>query len=137
MKTLEEIKKEYPTLTTNGWTYYSRIDDKKIEGGNILNRPKEFKAICDFLNKNIGHIKTVNTRDSSYGLKHTIERAIGHYVTNGMFIAAALACDYKMDYISDYGPNALFAMSRKDLKKYQYPNKPLTQGGPPLDRTRD
>ena len=40
MKTLEEIKKEHPTLTANGWTYYSR--GEKVSSGDILNRPKEF-----------------------------------------------------------------------------------------------
>ena len=30
-----------------------------------------------------------------------------------------------------------FAMSQKDLNKYQYPNEPLTRGGPPLDNTED
>ena len=135
MKTLQEIKKEYPQLTTNGWTYYSRIDRKEIGSGDILNRPKEFQAICDFLTDNIGHRKTMNYNGSSYGLKHTIERAIGHYIANGMFIAAALACDYKMKRY--HGPNAFFAMSQKDLNKYQYPNKPLTSGGPALDRAED
>jgi len=132
MKTLEEIKKEYPTLTQNGWTYYS--GGEKIGSGDILNRPKEFQAVCDFLNENIGQRKTVNFSGSSYGLKHTVERAIGNYVANGMFIASALACGYKMKYKSVYGPNSFFAMSQKDLNKYQYPNKALTQGGPCLDR---
>ncbi len=133
MKTLEEIKKEHPTLTANGWTYYSR--GEKVSSGDILNRPKEFKAICDFLNENIGHRKTINYNGSSYGLKHTVERAIGHYISNGMFIAASLACNYKMKHYS--GPNAFFAMSQKDLNRYQYPNKPLTDGGPNLDDTED
>lgn len=35
-------------------------------------------------------IKTVNKRGTSYGLKHGAARDIG-YVTNGVFIAAALA----------------------------------------------
>jgi len=133
MKTLEEIKKEHPTLTQNGWTYYSR--GEKVGSGDILNRPKEFQAVCDFLNENIGQRKTVNFAGSSYGLKHTVERAIGHYVANGMFIASALACGFKMKRWD--GPNAFFAMSQKDLNKYQYPNKPLTQGGPTLDDTND
>ena len=132
-KTLEQIKKENPNLTCNGWAYYSR--GKKIASGDILNRPKEFKAICDWLNTYIGHRKTINTNSSSYGLKHTIERAIGHYVCNGMFIAAALACGYKMKHWD--GPNCCFAMSQKDLSKFQYPNPPLTDGGPNLDRADD
>ena len=50
MKTLQEIKKEHPQLSTNGWSYYSRrFGGKEISSGDILKRPKEFKAICDFL----------------------------------------------------------------------------------------
>ena len=48
MKTLEEIKKEYPTLTCNGWTYFSRIDNEEVASGDISKHPEEFKAICDF-----------------------------------------------------------------------------------------
>tara|TARA_R110002167_G_scaffold145982_1_gene337175 strand:+ start:111 stop:521 length:411 start_codon:yes stop_codon:yes gene_type:complete len=132
MKTLEEIKKEYPTLTSNGWTYFSRTDNKKIASGDISKHPEEFKAICDFLNENIGHTKTVNTEgSSSYGLKHVVEDMIHHYISNGMFIAAALGCGYKMKYKSHYGPNAFFAMSQKDWKKFW---NIRGQGGPRLDR---
>ena len=57
MKTLEEIKKEYPALTANGWTYYSRGGGEKIGSGDILDYPKEFKAICDFLEKILNLLK--------------------------------------------------------------------------------
>mgnify|MGYP003639955324 CR=1 FL=1 len=132
MKTLEEIKKEYPTLTSNGWTYFSRIDNRKIASGDISKHPEEFKAICDFLNDNIGHTKTVRTNgSSSYGLKHLVEDEIGHYISNGMFIAAALACGYKMQYKSNYGPNSFFGMSLKDLKKFWNSSG---RSGPRLDQ---
>ena len=87
MKTLGEIKKEYPDLTTNGWIYYKR-NNEEISGGDITARPKEFEAICDFLNENINHIKTINTHAGSYYYKHVVEDAINHYISNGMFIAA-------------------------------------------------
>jgi len=136
MKTLKQIKKEYPTLTSNGWAYWAfdRIDDGEIASGDISKHPEEFKAICDFLNKNIGHTKTVNTKgNSSYGLKHIVEDMIHHYISNGMFMAAALACGYKMKYKSDDGPNAYFAMSQKDWKKFW---NIRGQSGPRLDREK-
>src|SRR5664279_3385139 len=49
-----------------------------------------------------------NRRATSYGLKHVAEHTIG-YVTNGMFIAAALAEGFRID---PRGPSAYFNISR-------------------------
>jgi hypothetical protein len=54
--------------------------------------------------------KTINPRRSSYGLKHTVEDWAGDYITNGAFIAAAIAEGYRIDQIGG-GPNAHFNMS--------------------------
>jgi|TARA_E500000331_G_scaffold300872_1_gene302008 hypothetical protein len=134
MKTLEQIKKEYPTLSTNGFGYYSYREGERvyISSGDITKRPKEFKAICDFLKENITHIKTITEEhnSNSYGWKHIVESNINHYISNGMLIAAALACGYKMKYKKEYGPNALFGMSEKDYNRF---SKTISGGGPPLD----
>ena len=134
MKTLLEIKKEYPTLTQNGWEYTSKRTGEKIGEGDIAKRPKEFKAICDFLNANIAHTKTFPKNISSYGYKHIVEDNIHHYVCNGMFIAAALACGYKMKYHSYMGPNCEFAMSWRSWKPF---TKTRDGSGPCLDRDGD
>ena len=78
----------------------------------------------------ISKIKNINTRTGSYGLKHTCEDAIHHYIPNGIFIAAAIACGYKCKKI--HSPNACFNMSMKDINKFRYP---LYKGhnGPCLD----
>ena len=128
MKTLQEIKKEHPQLTANGWTYYSRIDRKEIGSGDILNYPKEFQAICDFLDKNIKPTQTINTDGSSYHYKHVVESYIDRYISNGMFIAAALACGFKMKYWS--GPNCCFATSKKSWKPFE---QKYSGSGPRLD----
>ena len=129
MKTLEEIKKEYPDLTTNGWIYYKR-NNEEISGGDITTRPKEFEAIFDFLNENINHIKTINTHAGSYYYKHVVEDAINHYISNGMFIAAALACGYKMKRLD--GPNSQFATSKKSWAPFEKYKQGI-RGGPRLD----
>ena len=128
MKTLQEIKKEHPQLTANGWTYYSRIDRKEIGSGDILNHPKEFQAVCDFLDKNIKPTQTINTDGSSYHYKHVVESYIDHYISNGLFIAAALACGFKMKYWS--GPNCCFATSKKSWKPFE---QKYSGSGPRLD----
>tara|TARA_R100001443_G_scaffold74005_1_gene81845 strand:+ start:363 stop:743 length:381 start_codon:yes stop_codon:yes gene_type:complete len=126
MKTLEEIKKEYPNLRTNGFKY------NDYDGGDLLKRPKEFEAVCKWLNDNIGKRKTIDDGISSYGLKHIVEDAIHHYVCNGILIASALACGYKMKHYR--GPNCFFNMSYKDLKNF---DRNEGYSGPPLDRLND
>ena len=56
MKTLEEIKKEYPKLRANGFKY------DHFDGGDILDHPKEFEAICKWLSDNIGKRKTTEPK---------------------------------------------------------------------------
>ena len=131
MKTLEEIKKEYPALTAYGWTYYSRGGGEKIGSGDILDYPKEFKAICDFLDKNIKPTQTINTDGSSYHYKHVVESNIDHYISNGMFIAAALACGFKMKHWD--GPNCCFATSKKSWKPFEERYSKGGGSGPDLD----
>lgn len=48
---------------------------------------------------------------NSYYLKHVVEEAIGHYVTNGAFIQAAIELGFK--YSSIEGPNAFFHIELK------------------------
>jgi hypothetical protein len=66
-----------------------------------------------WLNANIRAIRTP-TR-GSYGLKHVAERAIGHYVSNGELIAAALIAGYPMREQRSLNP--LFGMRKIDLDK--------------------
>ena len=53
--------------------------------------------------------KRIHHRGTSYGLKHVAAREIG-YVTNGVFIAAAIAENFT---ISQSGPNAIMNISPK------------------------
>jgi hypothetical protein len=43
---------------------------------------------------------------NSYYLKHVVERAVGHYISNGALIQAAIALGFEYSLID--GPNALF-----------------------------
>jgi hypothetical protein len=79
----------------------------------LLKRTVEFEKICHWLSKKEQR-NSINTRISSYGLKHIAEKEIG-YVTNGSFIAAAVS--YGFAYrISANSPNALFNISDKSLR---------------------
>ena len=102
--TLEQVNKMYPELTSNGF-------DNDISS-DLFQYRKSFDAVCDWLDNNISKIKNINTKTGSYGLKHTCEDAIHHYIPNGIFIASAIACGYKFKKISR--PNACFNMSMKE-----------------------
>src|SRR5262249_30734520 len=54
-------------------------------------------------------LKSLNKGGSSYGLKHIAEHDIG-YVTNGVFIAAAIAEGFSVQRIGN-SPNAVFNIS--------------------------
>ncbi|MDQ5938075.1 MAG: hypothetical protein QG574_5438 [Cyanobacteriota bacterium erpe_2018_sw_21hr_WHONDRS-SW48-000092_B_bin.40] len=67
-----------------------------------------FKMVCAWLQQNAKPRKTINSQMSSYGWKHHVERQIGRYVSNGIFIAAAISCgfNYKKN-----APNADFNLA--------------------------
>ncbi len=77
---------------------------------------RESSAMVDrtftWLLKNVAPIKTINRSRTSYGLKHIAENDIG-YITNGVFIAAAIIAGYP--YFMDNHPNVCFGMSKKSL----------------------
>ena len=62
--------------------------------------------------RRFGQLKKINQRGTSYGLKHHAEDEIG-YVTNGVFIAAAVAEGFVVRRAGAYGdsPNAWFNIS--------------------------
>ena len=60
---------------------------------------------ADWIRANTKARKTINRNRSSYGLKHSVERATGTYVTNGAFIAAAIGLGFSF---KTRGPNAYF-----------------------------
>jgi hypothetical protein len=56
--------------------------------------------------------KTLNKRSgTSYGLKHVAEEDIG-YITNGVFIAAAIAEGFRVKRCSDNSPNGRLNISK-------------------------
>jgi|TARA_R100001480_G_scaffold152804_1_gene155264 hypothetical protein len=136
--TIEQLHKIWPELTPAGFNYKDRSGklvyskNKKVFGDTITDRPREYYAVANFLDKNISKRKTIYKGCSSYHYKHIVENSIHHYVANGMLIAAAIACGYKMHYNNFCGPNAFFAWSIKDWDPFEYHNN-RGHSGPPLD----
>lgn len=119
--TFDKTLDEHPRLTSFGMGTYWRPDDTAEqraeefdkERAHLRNSLPIVITLTLWLTANIGMIKTP-TR-GSYGLKHLAESSIGHYVTNGQLIAAALIAGYPM--LENRGPNPLFGMRKRDLDR--------------------
>lgn len=112
-----------PTLTYFGLGIYpgSDVETEKLR---LLNAVEEVSRCVDWLS-NAPYIKTINTRHTSYGLKHVMEHACGGYVSNGVFIAAViiLGIPYRKYNLS---ANISIAISQKYVKSQQ--NLPNLRG---------
>ncbi|MCD6174299.1 MAG: hypothetical protein J7K65_00840 [Planctomycetes bacterium] len=98
--------------TTKPTTPEEREAKFKQNQAALLDSVDSFEKTCDWLSTK-KKIKTINSKHSSYGLKHMAEHEIG-YITNGVFIAAAIHCGF--DIKIDGGPNVMINISEKSLK---------------------
>lgn len=83
------------------------------ERAALVGQEARVLEIAVWLREHVTPIKTPTV--GSYGIKHMVERVIGKYVTNGEFIAAALIAGYQFKHTA--GPNMLFGMSARDVKR--------------------
>lgn len=75
----------------------------------------EVAAVVDWLRENVTPTRTINPKHSSYGLKHLAQHDLG-YVSNGVFIAAAVIAGYRWERLTGT-PNAQFGMGKKSLER--------------------
>jgi len=118
---INAVLEKFPDLTAHGAGVYEahRLspDERKAklkEGQDRLLRDVEtFDKVVGWLSAHPeARIKTINRRHSSYGWKHVAERSLGTYVSNGIFIAAAVHLGYP--YHRTHGdPNVSFPISEK------------------------
>lgn len=109
-----------PQLTYEGVTYNRKLLSKEeyMEKFNnsqeqLLNSIETFEAACKWLS-GVKKIKSINRNHSSYELKHIVEKDIG-YISNGVFIAAALHCGF--DFKANESKNVMFNMSEESIKE--------------------
>lgn len=100
-----------------GKTAEQREVEFKQNQEDLLNNVEVFERVCEWLARK-EKIKSKNPHHTSYGLKHIAEQQIGTYVTNGVFIAAAIHCGFPYYLIPD-SPNVQFGISEKSLKSRQ------------------
>jgi len=120
---LAAVMTREPLLTRNGMGYgnYHRtlaeqrkaFDEWRTELRTMADDVAEVTA---WLLTNIEPLRTVNRRTTSYGHKHTVERAIGRYVANGELIAAGIIAGYPYAREAGGSPNVYFGMSARSLR---------------------
>ena len=91
------------------------LDERKSkladERQKLREKVIEVEWLVQWLPLNIASIKTIQR--SSYGLKHRVERySPNKYITNGVFIAAAIIAGYPYKFQTD-SANVDFGMSKK------------------------
>lgn len=111
-------------LNVLGFSYFSTSsDDFEMYRKDMLSMHSlnEFEKARSWLAKQ-PKIKKLNYRCSSYGLKHAAERSIG-YVSNGVFIAAAIAEGFQVKRRRN-SFNALLNISSSAWRGLPYRRRP-------------
>lgn len=118
---LAMVLEKEPQLNSFGMGNFERRLSPQVARETLLKNKAELRnnvalvaKTIVWLEDNIQPINTINTSNSSYGLKHQAEKKIG-YITNGMFIAAAMIAGYKYKIFRN-SPNVHFGMSKKSIK---------------------
>jgi hypothetical protein len=112
---IERVLAEHPQLHTGGYGPSRERSDLAAWRQEMFSdaSAERILAACDWIEANLYSRKTVNTRHTSYGLKHIAEKHIG-YITNGQFIAAMLVIGYKMGNPPGYNPS--FNLSSRSVR---------------------
>jgi hypothetical protein len=113
---IQAVMKRIPQLTAFGIGTFKEGDTAEFHRGQeeLLASVEQCTKVCEWLSR-LDKQKTINTRRSSYGLKHLAERAVG-YVANGVFIAAAVHCGFPYR-LSPGSPNVCFGISERSVKR--------------------
>lgn len=124
MEELKAVMDAYPNLTAHGMgspyeqgqTPQARQADLESWRQRLATDVVTFDKVSAWLGQHPeARIKSLNRTHSSYGWKHVAERALGIYVANGTFIAAALHQGFTMVQHPS-GPNVFLNISEKFYK---------------------
>jgi hypothetical protein len=118
----------YPELTDFGFGACfgeRKLPPEEREAQFQINRAKMFeeRSLRQFISahdwlQGQGRRKSLNRRGTSYGLKHVAAHDIG-YVTNGIFIAAAVSAGFRTERAGplQQSPNARMNISTKAWRR--------------------
>lgn len=92
-------------------TKQEREEEMQKNREQLLNSAEICTKVCEWL-ADKRKIKSISDGSSSYGLKHIAEHDLDEYVSNGVFIAAAIHCGFPYRVRA---PNVMFGISRRGL----------------------
>lgn len=114
------ILSERPNLSANGFWAQGCQSREAFAIGRVamlsIGHLGQFERALAFLLLCCGRRKTLNRKATSYGLKHSAERAMrglnvaDPYVSNGVFIVAAIVLGFRVEHIQGT-PNAWIGLN--------------------------
>ena len=115
---MDRVLEREPLLSDNGFKQLERNRPRAEQDVDFLKwreSIRESRSLAQFVAargwlQQFSKIKALNRRGSSYGLKHCAEDDIG-YLTNGVFIAAAIAEGFIVRRTDPGSPNAWLNIS--------------------------
>ncbi|WP_182375311.1 hypothetical protein [Pseudomonas putida] len=116
VKELRRVLKKNPDLSSNGFITHRTRDCFERMRVDTFKSPRfalEFDDCCRVL-ATAKRVKTPTV--GSYGLKHTVERLVGNYISNGALICAAIALGFTTKHS---GPNVLVGVSMQTWRAWQ------------------
>lgn len=114
-ETMITVLKNNPRLHYLGVEVYGDSNDEERMSPFLSKEDDFMRTYKWIMTKFLYKVQNINPQSSSsYGLKHLMERDIGLYVTNGMFICAMIAAEFKMKIV-DGNPNVRFNISMKNV----------------------
>jgi hypothetical protein len=122
---MERILGAEPQLGDFGFGVFDPQSKSSEERAEDLRKNREWirepDSLAQFLAsrawlRQFAKLENLNRRGTSYGLKHVAEEDIG-YVTNGVFIAAAIAESFHVQRVHSSHPNAWFNISSDAWKR--------------------
>lgn len=116
IKDLEAVMTKEPALNSIGfglsnlrrYTAEERNAELAKQREELLLEVNAFEKVCEWLEKHGETRTTINRTMNSYGWKHIVEKEIGVYVSNGVFIAAAIHSGFEYKIAAPDSPNAYF-----------------------------
>jgi hypothetical protein len=117
----------YPELTDFGFGVWGErirhLSPAEREAEFKVNRAKMFeeRSLRQFLHardwlQGQQKRKTINQWGTSYGLKHVAAHDVG-YITNGVFVAAAVSAGFQIERAGTLSPNAYMSISTRAWRR--------------------
>ena len=112
-KRLDLIMRQYPLLTMHGFGEFNQPAIASPKGRMALRHGVDEVRLAHLWLERQTRIQRINASHTSYGLKHLAEHDLGHYISNGAFIAAAVMSGWKVQRASPDSPNACINISER------------------------